>query len=347
MMLQLVCIYCATGFLKSGHTWADGTAMYYALNLDHFYRIPMTSQVAWAQRLGVLPVMTWVVHWWEMLFPLALVGVWLQRFERERAAGTWPVVAAWRRRAGHAVMAGAFLCGSGLFALVGFYYLPLLSSLAPPVLAGLAGVGGVVVPLGCVLGWRFVRRRWLAGTAAALPWVLGKRTWLGFGALMHLGIDVTMNVGTFAEVMIAVYAAWLTGDEVRAAWRWLGRRVLRPGEGARPVRRGLLRWLFAPWERLHHRVIDPVTVVHAPGEVAVRRAAILRLFDLGERLRFTERADLGPQDRVVIAQGIEHRDAAAGLVLARTFPLLRPLVWLGRLPGCAGAAGRAALRLTA
>ena len=36
LMIQLACIYSATGLLKSGKTWANGTAHYYALNHDHF-----------------------------------------------------------------------------------------------------------------------------------------------------------------------------------------------------------------------------------------------------------------------------------------------------------------------
>jgi hypothetical protein len=33
---------------------------------------------------------------------------------------------------------------------------------------------------------------------------------------MHVGIDVFMNVGTFVQVMLAVYIAWLSGAELDA-----------------------------------------------------------------------------------------------------------------------------------
>ena len=57
MMLQLAIIYCATGALKSGHTWMDGTALFFALNLDHFYRHPAQIQlVTFLQSIWALPL---------------------------------------------------------------------------------------------------------------------------------------------------------------------------------------------------------------------------------------------------------------------------------------------------
>src|SRR5262249_53758017 len=40
MMFQLTYIYVVTGLMKNGPTWRNGTALYYTLNLDHFYRVP-------------------------------------------------------------------------------------------------------------------------------------------------------------------------------------------------------------------------------------------------------------------------------------------------------------------
>ena len=62
---------------------------------------------------------------------------------------------------------------------------------------------------------------------------MGKRFWLVFGFGMHIGIDLGMNVGTFANVMMAVYLAWLSGDEIDAFWRALASRPLKAGEGDR------------------------------------------------------------------------------------------------------------------
>ena len=40
VMLQLAVIYLVTGLLKNGGVWLAGDSLYYALNLDHFYRLP-------------------------------------------------------------------------------------------------------------------------------------------------------------------------------------------------------------------------------------------------------------------------------------------------------------------
>jgi hypothetical protein len=89
MMLQLACIYCATGLLKSGPTWANGSALYYALNLDHFYRWPMHLVYAWAHELYITRVMTVLVHWWEVLFPLVFLGEFLRGHDKDKQAGIW------------------------------------------------------------------------------------------------------------------------------------------------------------------------------------------------------------------------------------------------------------------
>ena len=40
MILQLAIIYMWTGCAKTGSVWAKGYSLYYALNLDHFARVP-------------------------------------------------------------------------------------------------------------------------------------------------------------------------------------------------------------------------------------------------------------------------------------------------------------------
>ena len=159
---------------------------------------------------------------------------------------------------------------------------------------------------------------------------------------MHLGIDVTLNVGTFAQVMVAVYLAWLTPEDVDAWWRWVGSRPLRPREGARPQRSGLARWLFAPADRLRHRTARPRWVVrHAPDEAAVRRAALLRPWDVAGRLAFEEDTDLAPgQVGLRDPGGAAVPDAAAGQALCRLLPGLWPLAPLSLVPGLGPALGR-------
>jgi uncharacterized membrane protein YphA (DoxX/SURF4 family) len=50
--------------------------------------------------------------------------------------------------------------------------------------------------------------------------------YLLIGLLMHLGIFVLLDIGLFSVVMVSLYAAYLTPDDVRAATRWISTRVL-------------------------------------------------------------------------------------------------------------------------
>ena len=95
MMVQLTCIYFATGLLKSGGTWFDGSALYYAMQLDHFYRFQNTALPVIGHYLGLTQMGTFVTHYWERLFPLAVIGVMLRGWHMDYLAGTierasWP-----------------------------------------------------------------------------------------------------------------------------------------------------------------------------------------------------------------------------------------------------------------
>lgn len=67
LLVQILLIYLGTGLLKSGPMWADGTAVYYALNLHQFETpltgflleqrwalAPLSHFTLWAERLGAL-----------------------------------------------------------------------------------------------------------------------------------------------------------------------------------------------------------------------------------------------------------------------------------------------------
>jgi hypothetical protein len=73
MMLQLAIVFFTTGALKHGAVWARGDAVYYALNLDHFYRVH-PQQLSALLGTHVLRVVTWVVRFGEIAFGLVFVG---------------------------------------------------------------------------------------------------------------------------------------------------------------------------------------------------------------------------------------------------------------------------------
>jgi len=247
MMLQLACIYCASGLLKSGITWRDGTALYFVLNGDHLYRFPAQTAVTWLQYVGVLPVLTWLTRWWEVLFPVVLAGVALQGYEADRRAGTWPAIAPGRRLASWALAVVAWCALAG--AIGGRAVAAAAGSASSGVtVAGtmLLAAAGAAAAVGV---YRLVRRSWPSGHHALLHWLLGRRTWLGFGVLFHLGIEAGTNIGTFPEIMLAVYCCWLAGPELeRLGARLTPQRVdIRYHPDVAGVRRAALARLCAPW----------------------------------------------------------------------------------------------------
>lgn len=401
MMLQLACIYCATGLLKSGPTWANGSALYYALNLDHFYRWPMHLVYAWAHELYITRMMTWVVHWWEVLFPMVFIGEILRGYDNDHQAGIWqgPVprwtlytlgfvgsvllvwsAPAWaktaplfvlalilfadRRWLGPTDLSGrspeawairvlswlclvAFVVIGGYFANLGVHYYFTPPKNAPAWLANKealrdwAAAATVTVPL-LLTAVIVMLRRWAPrGYRFTRDWLLGKRLWLTMGMLMHIGIDLTMNVGTFVQVMIVVYPVWLAGEDVDAMWRFLLWRPARPGEAGRPepaksAMRRFGRLLIAPFERAKYRVRRPSwTVVHGLDDAMIRRAALLRCWDLGERLAFE--LDRDRQSPALLLRSPDGKQTYEGSRAARELISLFPGLWwlwpIGMFPG--------------
>jgi hypothetical protein len=353
MMLQLAIIYCATGLLKSGNTWANGTALYYSLNLDHFYRFPVMGLVGPLHYIGLLPVLTVLVHWWEILFPIGLIGTAVNAWERERAAGTWPKAHPVRRGLGYVLFFAAWGIGAYIAGLGARYYAPLdlLKTLRVdrPTLAVLTMVVTGALPLLVVGLYLGLRAKLPRAHTFMRHWLLGKRFWLVLGFGMHLGIDAGMNVGTFANVMMAVYLVWLSGDEVDAFWRYVLSRPQRPGEGTRPRRaKQWARVLLAPYDRLVYRQPGPpVVVLHHPGDASVRRAALLRLWDLGHRLEFQADPDVSPEHLLVRMPGEKttRAGAKAGWSLIRILPGLWWMRGLRHIPGLDRVLGFMALKI--
>ena len=207
---------------------ADGTALYYALNLDHFYRLPAQTVVTWLQYVGVLPILSWLTRGGSCSSP--------SPFSEWPCAATRPIVAP----------AAGLPRGRGGASPPGSRWPAASSPRCSPV------------------SWRWRRRsrspplprsfsidccgaRLPALLHVVLAWVLGKRVWLVVGVALHFGIDIGLNVGTFPQVMAAVYLAWLTGPEIHAFWRFVLRRA------------------------------PAATIRHHPDEASLRQAALLRL----------------------------------------------------------------------
>jgi predicted secreted protein len=352
MIVQLTIIYTATGLLKNGTTWWGGTALYYALNLDHFYRVPTTHFTAAFHYSGFSQASTHLVHWWEMLFPLAPLGIALQRFEHARKNGTWPQAAKWRRWLSYGLFAQLWLIIAFVTGMTASYYyrgkyIGLREDLITQEQAGWIAAGIIAaIPLLCMgiyFGLRKFRKR---GFQILLNWGLGKRLWLGIGFTFHALIEIAMNVGTFVQVMIATYPAWLRGYEVDGFWRYLQSEPAKPGENGRPVipaRRRIGRRVLGVVHRLKYRVAPPkYVVVHASDEASIRRAALLRCWDLSHRLEFSCEEGVPPQQLQVRMPG--RIETLAGPSAAAALSRVLPGLWLfwplQRVPGMRGVAAR-------
>jgi hypothetical protein len=252
--------------------------------------------------------------------------------------------ALWRRALGWLAFGAAWAIGAWIAGLAASLYIPQkIVPILPEQLRQLFTAILAAVPF-VAIGLYLGLRRFLPRVFDVVRfWVLGKRSWLVIGFGMHIGIDVGMNVGTFAEVMMAVYLAWLSGSEVDAFWRYLQSRPVEPGEHGRPIRkRKALRLLLAPVDRLRYRVPGKrYTVHHHPGDDSIRRAALLRCWDLAHRLEFIANDDVPPEHLQIRIEGADSvlRDKEAGVALTKIFPglwLLRPFAII---PGLSTAIG--------
>lgn len=252
MMAQLVGIYTQTGVVKTGSVWANGDALYYALNMDHFYRFEVyTQQLSAVFSTNIFKWMTYVTHWWEAGFGVLALGMFLKFGLDHREDGWYQEME--RRRArmwlGRLALVGAYAAlykifhdaypycinignnpvqaqvdarvaeGLGLINAIFLVYLPLLIVIWcalrrwPVRLWGPRKVGPVTIP-----GLR-IDQRWV------YRWFLGRRTWLTLGLCFHGILILFMNIGMFPFIMLMTYAAWFKGEEFAAAGSWLLRQL--------------------------------------------------------------------------------------------------------------------------
>ena len=201
-------------------------------------------------------------------------------------------------------------------------------------------------------------------------WLLGRRLWLVIGFNMHVGIDLSMNVGVFANVMMSVYMVWLTGAEVEAFWKYAFSRPKDPKD--RPTREdreeAMHKW-FPPDSILDPRGDVLVLAARRTGpahlssagsalhdhpsrtnDTAIRHVALLRCWDLGHRLAFEVDEDDDAEGQGPLKLQIEGdkgvlTGAEAGRALIKIFPGLWPLRPFRWLPGVGPMLGKVALRI--
>ncbi|PRQ02270.1 hypothetical protein ENSA5_25060 [Enhygromyxa salina] len=236
IILQLATIYFWTGCAKTGRVWWRGDSLYYALNLDHFNRVP-TQFIGYVFGTNVFRIMTWTVHFWQIGFPLVVLGLivrWARRERLEPPTGwrRWGLRAAWT------------VLGLGALAIIWVglpVHYPVDKAGIPAVrtVQWLALGAGLGLMVGIAWGWHRLRERPFEWTLRGRTLTLdldrffsifaGRKFWLTLGLLFHLHILVLMNIGMFAPVMIAVYVAVLNGTEVAILARRVGRGLARLG----------------------------------------------------------------------------------------------------------------------
>lgn len=219
------------------------------------------------------------------------------------------------------LFASAFTAG-----LAAYYYMPpdALSLTRAQVLACVV-VCTLAGPMILLFAYLRVRRRHPVAHRWALRWLLGKRLWLSVGLFLHVMIDLTINVGTFTQVMLAVYIPWLSGAELDAAW---GR-------------------LLTALNRLRYKYPGAAYVVfHAADQASVRRTVLLRCWDLGGCLRFEIDPGMSARTLQITVPNDNRRRTGkdAGRALVAVLPGFWWLYPWCLLPGVRVFAGRLVLR---
>ncbi|MEM7025078.1 MAG: hypothetical protein AAF637_21210 [Pseudomonadota bacterium] len=253
MMIQLGYVYAATGILKNGSVWAKGDAIYYAWNMDHFYRFH-PQQITAALGTNVLRLATWFTHWGEAFFAVTLLGViyWWRKSQG------FPPVTGLRKLGARACLATVLgVCAALIWVTWPVHFAPnFFPKGADP--EGLTSrwifvTGFVVILLGLYALWQRLGRKPLftirklpkLGTLAkpievdqdfVMRWVFGRRLWIPWHISVMGGIFILMNIGQFQTAMLSNTIIFFTGVEVAKFGRFLARnagRVIPKSTGAR------------------------------------------------------------------------------------------------------------------
>jgi hypothetical protein len=246
MMMQLATVYAVTGILKNGGVWAKGDAIYYAWNMDHFYRF-YPQQITAMFGTNLLRVATWATHWGEALFFVCMLGVmyfWARQEGLPRATGLRKLlVRLCLATLGFVAVALVWVTWDVHFSpmidapLVGMGLVPRADTIAKELFTG-----GMVLTM--LLGWwlwnRLERRPFVVRTLFrirplrtplrvdrdfAVAWLAGRRVWIPWHVGVMGGIFILMNIGQFQTGMLSATILFFRGEEIAKFGRWLGRRL--------------------------------------------------------------------------------------------------------------------------
>ncbi len=233
MMLQLAALYFYTGTVKTGGVWMAGDSLYYALNLDHFYRFPPQLMASFLGT-NVFWVLTWVVKFGQCGFPLVILGLVLRWDMKEN----FPALSGWRRRAIRVIYAGLVLGTAAILWTVWPVHFTgdvQRESFVPTWIVFWAAIWALWWKLGhrpfqvsSFLGRRLSRtyvldRMWFC------TWFLGRRVFLVWHVGFHAHIISLLNVGQFQTGMLSTTIVFLEGREAAVILRAIGRALARLG----------------------------------------------------------------------------------------------------------------------
>jgi len=241
MMVQFGFLFGATGILKNGSVWARGDAIYYAWNLDHFYRFYPQQITALLGTTG-MRLVTWFTHWGEASFPLVLLSVfyWWSK-SQGFAAPTGKRL--WATRAALATV--LYACAALIWVTWPVHFVPNFFGKGDP--EGLTSrwifVGGFVgILVGLYALWLrlgvkplFTVRRLpklgelkepiLINQDWVMRWVFGRRIWITWHISLMGGIFILMNIGQFQTAMLSCTFLFFSGTEMASFGRWLGKHT--------------------------------------------------------------------------------------------------------------------------
>jgi hypothetical protein len=242
-MLQLGCVYAFTGIVKNGSVWAKGDAIYYAWNLDHFYRF-YPQKISAMFGTSALRVLTWTSHWGEAFFAVVLLSVFYWWAKQE---GFVPAVG-WRKLAIRLCLLTLVGVTGGLIWVVWpVHFTPNLAT--PGGRGAFVGLGSVSA---LVLFWALASERleslpaktrravWLAalGVAIGIAVALFVSWPLSRGGAPAEDFSRRVFVPFFCGFLVLLWLVWVRlgrrGIEVRGRWvidrdwvmKWIfGRRI--------------------------------------------------------------------------------------------------------------------------